>query len=253
MATAPKYGSRWPTYKALWDECETKANRAHEVALVAKKLLANKARYQTIEKKTNVPWWLIAALHERESSGNFNTILAQGDPLGHVSTHVPKGMGPYFGKDAFERGAIESLEHDRLNKVIDWRLEKALYWAEAWNGWGYYFYHPHTPSPYLWGASTVQKPGKYIADGVWSSTEVDQQIGVACLLKALADLDHTIQFVRETTAAEDAAAAVAKNRPVVPPSQIEVKIPSTEDELEKQVGVEPGYLSKFWTWLNTTR
>ena len=247
MAKVPSYGSRWPVYKALWDKCEVRSARANEVARVAKILLSHKDRYQALEKKTGVPWWLIAALHWRESDANFNTQLAQGDPLHQRSRNEPHS-GPF---PTFEASAVWALHHDHLDAQIDWAIEKALYWSEGWNGWGVYLYHPHTPSSYLWGASTVQKPGKYIRDHVWSNTEMDSQLGVAVIFKALADLDHTIKFIRETPEL-GVTAPIPVNKPVVPEWQ-QVKVPTTEDELEKQVGVQPGYLKSFWSWLNKTR
>ncbi len=193
--SAPTYGQRWQTYSRQWDMCVTLPAKRAEIAKVAKRLVAAKARYQAVEKRTGVPWYMIAAIHERESSQDWNAQLAQGDPLSRVSTHVPRGQGPYYGKDAWERAAIIALETDGLTHVKDWRLEKMLYYWEAYNGWGYERHG--VPSPYVWGATTIQKPGKYVADGVWSSTAVDQQLGCAAMLKGMMDLDHTIQPIRE--------------------------------------------------------
>ena len=56
---------------------------------------ANKARYQAVAAQTDMPAKLIAALHWRESSGNFNTYLHQGDPLGRPAVNHPKNI-PIF-------------------------------------------------------------------------------------------------------------------------------------------------------------
>ena len=165
---------------------------------VAKKILKYKARYQAIEKRTGVPWHFIAPIHYRESDLDFTTQLAQGDPLGRVSTHVPRGQGPYYGPDAWERAALIALEDTGATKVKDWRLEKMIYHWEQYNGWGYY--NHSVPSPYVWGGTTIQKPGKYVADGKWSPTAVDQQLGCAAILKSLMELDPTIKPARETPA-----------------------------------------------------
>ena len=227
---APKYSARWPVDARLWDACETRANRTGEVAGVAKRLFSNKARYVNIEKKTKVPWWVIAALHERESGGRFDRQLAQGDPLNRRSTNEPIS-GPFA---TFEDSAVWALHHDGLDKVIDWRIEKALYYAEGYNGWGYAMYHPNTPSPYIWGASTVQKPGKYVADGVWSSTKMDEQVGVAVMWKALADFDKTIKFVRETPLG------------IGTPGQT-APVPVNQVDTSTTVKVEPK--KNWWSWL----
>jgi hypothetical protein len=55
-------------------------------------------------------------IHEREASQRWDRQLGQGDPLNQVSTHTPKGRGPFFnhptdppGQDAFYRGAVDAL------------------------------------------------------------------------------------------------------------------------------------------------
>jgi lysozyme family protein len=190
--SAPSYGSRWPTYAKQWDAMTILPARLSEVRQVAKRLADAKPRYQAVEKATGVPWYMIAAIHERESSQSWKASLAQGDPWDRVSTHVPRGRGPFR---SWEAAAIDALALDGLTKVIDWRLEKILYYLELYNGWGY---HAHgVPSPYLFGATNIQKPGKYVADGVWSASAVDKQIGCAALIKAMMDLDASIQPTRE--------------------------------------------------------
>jgi hypothetical protein len=95
--------------------------RAREVRATAVRLAAAKARYRAVEKLTGVPWVMIAVIHEREASQNWNTQLAQGDPLHRVSTHVPRGMGPFA---TWEAGAVAALKHEGFEHVIDWRLEE---------------------------------------------------------------------------------------------------------------------------------
>jgi lysozyme family protein len=45
---------------------------------IAKTLVAAKPHYQAVEAKTGVPWFIIAVIHERESSRNWTRSLAQG-------------------------------------------------------------------------------------------------------------------------------------------------------------------------------
>jgi lysozyme family protein len=201
--SVPKYGERWPTYARQWDIMAR--TRLTNLRVAAKKILANKARYQAVEKKTGVPWYWIGPVHYRESDLDFNTQLAQGDPLGRVSTHVPRGQGPYRGKDAWERAALIALEDTGATKVKDWRLEKLIFHWERYNGWGYQKHG--VPSPYVWAGSSIQKPGKYVADGVWSSTAVDRQLGCASILKTLMELDPSIKPARETPVRQVSAAA----------------------------------------------
>jgi hypothetical protein len=67
------------------------------------------------------------------------------------------------------------------------------------------------PSPYLFGATNIQKPGKYIADGVWSARAIDKQIGCAALIKVMMDLDASIEPIREE-GDKPLAAATAPSR-----------------------------------------
>jgi lysozyme family protein len=62
--------------------------RQAAVDAIARKLITNKARYQSIEAQTGVPWYMIAALHMRESDADFSTHLHNGDPLtGRTARH----------------------------------------------------------------------------------------------------------------------------------------------------------------------
>src|SRR4051812_28350724 len=96
-----------------------KPARQAEFAHLAAQLVANKTRYQEVEKWTGVPWYMVAVLHMRESDADFNTYLGNGDPLHHVTTHVPRGRGPF---KTFVAGAIDALKFDGLTTVHDWRL-----------------------------------------------------------------------------------------------------------------------------------
>jgi lysozyme family protein len=71
------------------------ARPTRNFAATAKSLVGGKPRYQTVEAKTGIPWFVIAVIHERESSQNRFGSLAQGDPWNRVSVHVPKGRGPF--------------------------------------------------------------------------------------------------------------------------------------------------------------
>ena len=189
----PTYRDMWPRYAEWWDKSGITQSRASEVKATAKRLFASKTRYQAVEAKTGVPWWMIAVIHEREASQSWSASLAQGDPWNRRSTHVPRGRGPFH---SWEEAAIDALHYDGVDRVKDWRLEKALYYLEEFNGWGYHA--RGLPSPYLWGATNIQRRGKYTSDGHWSSTAWDQQLGCAALLHELMELDPTIKPERET-------------------------------------------------------
>lgn len=200
----PTYGSKWPIYAKQWDEMKIRENKRPVFEKIARKLIGFKSHYVAAEKLTGVPWYMIALLHMRESDNDFRTQLAQGDPLNRKSTHVPRGRGPF---KTWEDGAYDALVTLKgFNKIIDWRLEKILYYAELYNGWGYY--NHGVPSAYLWAGSTVYSGGKYVADGVWSASAVDSQPGVASVLRVMMELDSSIKPKRESTDAGATAVVV---------------------------------------------
>jgi lysozyme family protein len=188
-----KYGDKWPTIAKQWDAMKLSKSREPEFKKLAEFAIANKDRYQQIERQTNVPWPMIAVLHRRESDANFNTYLGNGEPLNRVTRLVPKGRGPW---KSFEDGAVDALTYDGLTTVKDWRLEKMLWYCEKYNGLGYE--KKGLPSPYVWGGTNIQKPGKYVADGVWDSTVMDKQPGCAPILFAINKFDPSVQYARET-------------------------------------------------------
>ena len=79
--------------------------------------------------------------------------------------------------------------------MIDWRLDKILYHSERYNGWGYHF--RGLPSPYIWGGRTIQRRGKFIADGKFSITTWDRQPGVASLISQSDDASRSIDRASE--------------------------------------------------------
>jgi lysozyme family protein len=223
--TVPSYGNFWKEAAKWWDMMER--NKLSMAQSVAKKILSNKARYQNVESKTGVPWYWIGPTHFRESDCDFSTQLAQGDPLGKKSTHVPKGQGPYFGPDAWDRAALIALETDKLNQVKDWRLEKLFYWWESYNGWGYRLHG--TPSAYVWAGTNIYTAGFYVADGHWSATARDSRVGCVPVLKCLVELDSTISIQRESENESDPPVWVGKPPGGVEPIEPPVKPPVEPD------------------------
>jgi len=166
-------------------------------ANVAKHLTdsAAKARYQSVSIKTGVPWFVIAVIHERESSQDWAGSLAQGDPWNRVSVHVPVGRGPFR---SWEEAAIDALvncaPHAARNK--DWSIGGTLAKLEEYNGLGYAA--RGRPSAYIWSGTDQYKSGKYVRDGVYDPEAVDSQLGCAGLLMAMMALDPTITFTGAT-------------------------------------------------------
>ena len=128
----------------------------------------NKSRYQTVAAATGVPAELIAAIHWREASGNFNARLQDG--------------GSLSGYSSWEESAIDALSGNYgtidVNDITTW-----YDFAERYNGLGYR--NRGVSSPYVWAGTTNYTSGKYVADGVYDASYVDGQLGVAVMLKAL--------------------------------------------------------------------
>ncbi len=140
----------------------------------------NKDRYEAVAEKTGVPAELIAAIHWRESSGNFDTYLHNGDPLGKPTTHVPAGLNYSNWEDAACDAMTRYIDQDKLDKDD---LNTYYDVAERYNGLGYR--NKGVQSPYVWAGTTNYSGGKYVADGVYDANYVDRQLGVAVMLKRL--------------------------------------------------------------------
>jgi lysozyme family protein len=199
------YSTLQPEYKALWDKMIV--TKLTETNKQAGKVCspANKARYQTVEKMTGMPWFCVGCLHMRESNGNFNTWLHNGDPMRRDgkpvrTVNVPKGR-PTDPNISWEAGAADAIIGEQLHNVKDWGPERVAYAAEKFNGFGYRNPNKNIPSPYLWAGTNIQKPGKYISDGVYATVDpktgkplYDEQIGAMALLRQIMAMDPTAKF-----------------------------------------------------------
>jgi lysozyme family protein len=173
-----------------------KAKLNRNFADVAKRLVASKDRYKAVEKQTGVPWFVIAVIHERESGQKWNKSLAQGDPWNQVSTHIPRGRGPF---ESWEEAAYDALVNcgPHAANWKDWTSGGTLTLLERYNGLGYF--NKGIPSPYVWSGTDQYVSGKYVADGVFDANAVDGQLGCAGLLKQMQKLDNTIKFKDEVS------------------------------------------------------
>lgn len=168
---------RWAHYKvkAQWVNIAQKA---------AARLCDVDARtiYDRISKRTGVPWYVIAVIHEREAGQHWGANISQGDPWNRVSVHVPKGRGPFKN---FEDAAYDALVNcaPYAAKWYDWTPGGALTLLEQYNGLGYS--RRGIPSPYIWSGTDQYVKGKYVADGVFDPNAVDQQLGCALLFDTM--------------------------------------------------------------------
>lgn len=141
----------------------------------------NKEKYEEVEEATGMPDELIAAIHWRESGGNFDTYLHNGQKLGTVTTIVPKGV--YF--EDWTEAAIDAVTNygGNIANIEEGNLDTYYEYAERYNGLGYR--NKGLPSPYVWAGTDNYSKGKYVADGQFDPNAVDQQLGVAVMLRAL--------------------------------------------------------------------
>ncbi len=179
-------------YSALIAANETRwhaAKLTRSFSMTASKILAGKPRYQIVEKRTNVPWWVIGVIHEREASCSWSANIAQGDPWNKVSVHVPAGRGPF---QSWEEAAYDALVNcdPHAAEWKDWSAGGTMTILERYNGLGYY--NKGLPSPYIWSGTDQYVKGKYVADGVFDPNAVDSQLGCAGLLLTMQAIDHAI-------------------------------------------------------------
>ncbi len=206
---APTFAQLKDEYARLWSTMVVRADKVSVLDRIAAKLIAGKPRYATVANKTGVPWVAIALIHQMESGQDWSANIAQGDPWNQVSTHVPRGRGPFT---SWEAAAIDALSIDKLDQVKDWGIERLCYELELYNGFGSRARGIHTP--YLWSYSNHYTRGKYIADHVWDADAVSGQAGAMPILIRMMGQDSSISF----GSAPKPAAVVPIVAPSAPPA-----------------------------------
>lgn len=173
------------SYRQLFDSMSLRSSHLSEINHAADKVLLGRSRYEAVEAKTGVPWYMIGCIHLLEGDCNFNTHLHNGDSLAHRTVHVPAGR-PKAGNPPFswEESALDALAYDGIKPPLN-TIGQQFYACERFNGLGYRSHGVNTP--YLWSYSNHYTSGRYVADGVWSSSSVSQQVGIACVYKIFKD------------------------------------------------------------------
>lgn len=212
-----------------WAAMRFASDRIDEFKKAATVGLANKSRYQEIATGFQqihgkpIPWFVIAVAHYRESTANFSKQLAQGDPLNQVSTHVPRGEGPYGahgGHDAFYWSAIVALEGSGATTWDDWSAGGTLTFLEIkYNGPAYA--NHGVPSPYIWSGTDQYSIGKVEVDGGPIMPVVDKQLGCAGIIRYMAGLDASITF----TGAPPPPPIAKPSQPIPAPTPAPVPVP----------------------------
>ena len=160
--------------------------RKQDVEDIITRVMKNRGRYQRVEAATHVPWYIVAAIHNMECSGDFRCHLHNGDPLTARTKHVPKGR-PLKGAPPFDWtvSAIDALQLDGFDVWGDWSLAGSLFKLESFNGGGYRAHG--IPTPYLWSGSQLYTSGKFVRDSVFDPNAISTQIGAAVLLRRMVD------------------------------------------------------------------
>ena len=179
-----------PDWTYLWDTLKLDKDRESIIKKTCAKIVENKHIYAEVSDMfgNNIPYWFIASLHYRESSLNFKGVLHNGEKIigtGKKTTLVPKGKGPF---ETWAEAAYDALlEYKKYN---NWDIYTCLKRSELFNGTGYRHRIGDSGvieySPYVFaGTNQHDETGKYVADGSFSTTAREDQLGVAALYKGL--------------------------------------------------------------------
>lgn len=156
----------------------------------ARRILRIKPTLLQVAARIGVPWPWIGAILERESGCRIDRHVHNGDPLTARTVNVPKGRlpAPAAPPFSFADSAYDALcVLKGLHKVADWPIGRQVYEAERYNGFGYR--DRGLRSPYVWGGTNLQQPGKYVRDGVFDRGVMDSQPGVMPLIRRVCKLD----------------------------------------------------------------
>jgi lysozyme family protein len=188
-------------HEKLWDSAEINGSQVFRIDKVITMYLENKDRYTAIEKMRTggVPSAIIFTLHGRESTWSFKKHLHEGSPLTGRTKWVPKGRPkapPGNGSVyTFEESAEDVLYKLKDLESKDWtKCDDALFNIESYNGLGYLKFHKDVNSPYIWSGTNHYYRGKYVADGKYSRTAKDKQLGTCAILKRMLDRKIYIGF-----------------------------------------------------------
>jgi lysozyme family protein len=178
------------TRESMWNGLEPKPEVVFQLDKMVNVYRNTKSRYEKVRdmKKPGCPPAVIFVLHMRESGASFSKHLHEGSSLTARTRYIPKGR-PVAGSPPFkwEDSAYDALyvikSYDRPEKWA--KVDSMVDWIERYNGLGYR--NKGIRSPYCVARSNKQEAGKYVADGKFSRTTWDQQLGCLTLLKALED------------------------------------------------------------------
>lgn len=181
-------------YRQLFASCKIRDSKRNQVAWYISKVKDPSRRklYEAVTEETCVPWFVVGIIHGMECGFDTRSHLHNGDSLKRKTRQVPRGRPKVWNPPTdWVSSAVDAMRYDKLDEKADWDIAKLCYRWESYNGWRSRLLH-NINTPYLWSFSNHYTRGKYIRDGVWSSTTVSKQCGAAVMLKALVE-DGTIK------------------------------------------------------------
>jgi lysozyme family protein len=183
MTSLDTIWSRWKAALINPDKVDMALNAADFIC-------KNRSIYQQVGDAFKIPFYIVGAIHYRESSFDFTKWLANGDPLFNsegnpiCTTSVPAGIGPC---DSWVSAAMASFEQAHWGDGWHWDLCNALQNCEIWNGEGYS--NRGLPDPYIWAGTNQYQKGFYKADGQFDENAIDERIGIAPILLSMPSID----------------------------------------------------------------
>lgn len=179
-----KYLRLRPEYIDWWRRAKLDPEARDRVAAQVKRIINYRPVYEKAVANMMIPWWFVAVLHYRESGLDFKTHLHNGDPLSARTVHVPAGRPLSAPPFSWEVSAADALQMKGLHKLTDVSIERLLFEAERFNGFGYR--NRNDESVYVWsGTNMSDEKGKFVRDGVYDRNAPEKQLGVAALMLEL--------------------------------------------------------------------
>lgn len=188
-----KFADLEAEYAAYFATMQLREQHRESAAWHRTMMLQARSRYETVARRTGVPWHFIAAVHGLEASFNFRAHFHNGDfPLTQRTRQVPAGRPrTWLPPSSWEDSAVDALRLMGYVGESDWSLSRMLYRIEGFNGFGYR--RMARPTPYLWSFTNHYERGKFVADGKFDPRARSQQCGAAVMFKLLAE-DGTVSF-----------------------------------------------------------
>jgi lysozyme family protein len=274
-------------YTWLWSQLPPQggeqADKNAEARRAATNAMKGRARYQTVEAQTGVPWFFIAAIHYREASQSWKGCLHNGDPWNEITKAVPAGRGPW---NSWEEAAVDALQFEGYANLQDWRCGDVFRRLELYNGAGYrtcgirnfachkqgkrkgtfdgIYYGsmqdttPRNASPYIYNGTLYYEKGVSIEDHSFYPDAIDDNVGVMLFLKILQDVSGETFFEINGPEAGPLAAPVRLEQEALDILQTlgqQASVPKNviAHMFDIQLASRPGKMPRFWAACDFTK